>query len=138
LNPFSSDSDAIRSIPGPSVPCLLRLARAAGGAADYLPPIAFRLAGTFPNLCFQSEGWVASGDQRNGLEGGEIDLAVTMLDGELPRQGESRPLLSLPLALLVRRGPEGVRRSSCGVGGGIRERLICRQRWMRYEYSSWV
>lgn len=78
----------------------VRLAGAAMVLRDHLPPLLPLLRKRFPGLKLnlregtqsQATGW---------LSAGEIDLAVTVLDGKVPPGLQSRRLLQLPLVLLV-------------------------------------
>jgi DNA-binding transcriptional LysR family regulator len=78
----------------------VRIAGPAVVLRDYLPPILRPLAGAFPNLSFSLKAGL-QGHSEEWFESRQVDLAVTMLEGDLPRSFQHQPLLDLPLALLV-------------------------------------
>jgi DNA-binding transcriptional LysR family regulator len=67
---------------------------------EHLPQIVQRVRDKFPQLTFTlREGYQQQAE--NWLEHQEIDLAMTLLGGNLPPAASTRPMLRLPLILIV-------------------------------------
>jgi DNA-binding transcriptional LysR family regulator len=82
------------------LPVRVRIAGPPVVLRDYLPRILRPLAQAFPNLSPHLKAGL-QGEIEEWLKEGEADLAITLLEEEPPRGCSSRPLLTLPLALLV-------------------------------------
>jgi len=90
---------------------------------DSLPPLLLPLAKAFPNLSFELKaGMQEQIDEWFRKE--EIDLAVTVLEGQPPASCHTRPLLNLPMALLVPRNSSLRSAEALCRQRRIKERLI--------------
>ena len=123
IKPFFSGLKGLSEELLTRAPVLVRIAGPPVVLRDYLPPILRPLAGAFPNLSFSLKAGL-QGHIEEWFESRQVDLAVTMLEGDLPRSFQHQPLLDLPLALLVPvasslRSAEQLWKKPC-----IQERLI--------------
>ena len=100
IKPFFSGLKGLSEELLTRAPVLVRIAGPPVVLRDYLPPILRPLAGAFPNLSFSLKAGL-QGHIEEWFESRQVDLAVTMLEGDLPRSFQHQPLLDLPLALLV-------------------------------------
>lgn len=78
----------------------LRIAAPSIVLHDYVPELLQRLRRRFPIFRLQLHE-AARADAERLLQAGEIDLAITIIDGKRRPEIHSRPLLELPLILLV-------------------------------------
>ena len=102
IKPFFDDIESVaEQIRGGAVQTV-RLAGATMVLRDHLPTLLPVLRQRFPGLKLTLREGTQSQSTR-WLTDGEIDLAVTVLDGKVPAGVQSRPLLQLPLVLLVPR-----------------------------------
>lgn len=91
---------------------------------DHLPAVEKQVRKQFPNLHLvlreanqpQLAQW---------LERGEIDLAITLLPEELPQKVFARPLLEMPLILLVRKSSPLTSAAPLWKQPEVQESLIC-------------
>ncbi len=92
--------------------------------ADHLPAVEKIVRRQFPNLRLVLR---ESNQPRllQGLERGEIDLAITLLPAELPQKIFAQPLLQIPLVLLVPRANPLRSAAQLWKQAEIRENLIC-------------
>jgi DNA-binding transcriptional LysR family regulator len=123
IKPFFSGLKGLSEELLTRAPVLVRIAGPPVVLRDYLPPILRPLAGAFPNLSFSLKAGL-QGHIEEWFESRQVDLAVTMLEGDLQRSFQHQPLLDLPLGLLVPvgsslRSAEQLWKKPC-----IQERLI--------------
>jgi DNA-binding transcriptional LysR family regulator len=78
----------------------LRIAAPSIVLHDYVPELLQRVRRRFPIFRLQLHE-AARGDAERLLQAGEIDLAITVIDSKRRPEIHSRPLLELPLILLV-------------------------------------
>ena len=78
----------------------LRIAAPSIVLHDYVPELLQRVRQRFPIFRLQLHE-AARGDAERLLQAGEIDLAITVIDSKRRPEIHSRPLLELPLILLV-------------------------------------
>src|SRR5437016_6953483 len=78
----------------------LRIAAPSIVLHDYVPKLLRRLRRRFPTFRLQLHE-AARADAERLLQAGEIDLAITIIDSKRRPEIHSRPLLELPLILLV-------------------------------------
>src|SRR2546426_10490018 len=78
----------------------LRIAAPSIVLHDYVPELLRRLRRRFPTFRLQLHG-AARADAERLLQAGEIDLSITIIDSKRRPEIHSRPLLELPLILLV-------------------------------------
>ena len=78
----------------------LRIAAPSVVLHDYVPGLLRRVRRRFPSFRLQLHEAVRA-DAERLLLAGEIDLAITILDGKRRPEIHSRPLLELPMVLLV-------------------------------------
>ena len=92
--------------------------------ADHLPAVEKKVRGQFPNLRLVLR---ESNQPRllQGLERGEIDLAITLLPAQLPQKTFAQPLLQIPLVLLVPKASPLRSAAQLWKQVEIRENLIC-------------
>ncbi|PYJ72270.1 MAG: hypothetical protein DME75_05440 [Verrucomicrobia bacterium] len=69
-------------------------------AHDYVPELLRRVRRRFPIFRLQLHE-AARADAERLLQAGEIDVAITIIDSKRRPEIHSRPLLELPLILLV-------------------------------------
>ena len=67
---------------------------------DYVPELLLGVRRHFPIFRLRLHE-AARADAERLLQAGEIDLAITVIDGKRRSEIHSRPLLELPLVLLV-------------------------------------
>jgi DNA-binding transcriptional LysR family regulator len=80
----------------------LRIAAPPGVLHDYVPELLRRVRRRFPSFRLQLHE-ATRGDAERLLLAGDIDLAIMILDGKRRPEIHARPLLELPLILLVNR-----------------------------------
>jgi len=78
----------------------LRIAAPSIVLHDYVPELLQRVRRRFPVFRLQLHE-AARADAERLLQAGEVDLAITIIDSKRRPQVQSRPLLELPLILLV-------------------------------------
>ncbi len=99
IKPFFDDVDKVAGrIRGASLQ--LRIAAPSVVLHDYVPGLLRRVRRRFPSFRLQLHE-TAQADAERLLLAGDIDLAITILDGKRRLDIHSRPLLELPLILLV-------------------------------------
>jgi DNA-binding transcriptional LysR family regulator len=108
IKPFFDDLDKVAArIRGPSLQ--LRIAAPPVVLHDYVPELLQRVRRRFPSFRLQLHE-AAGADAERLLLAGDIDLAITILDGKRRSEIHSRPLLELPLILLVNK-KQNIRRA---------------------------
>ena len=99
IKPFFDDVDKVAGrIRGASLQ--LRIAAPSVVLYDYVPELLQRVRRRFPSFRLQLHEAVGA-DAERLLLAGDIDLAITIVDGKRRPEIHSRPLLELPLILLV-------------------------------------
>ena len=99
IRPFFDDVQKVAGrIRGTSLQ--LRIAAPSVVLHDYVPELLGRVRRRFPSFRLHLHEAVRA-DAERLLLAGEIDLAITILDGKRRPEIHSRPLLELPLILLV-------------------------------------
>jgi DNA-binding transcriptional LysR family regulator len=102
ITPFFSSLDAVADKIRGGAGQRIRIGASEGVQRDHLPEVILRVQKKFPNLKPmlregyrpQLEAW---------LQGQELDLAITLLEGKPPAGINTRELIRLPLALLVQK-----------------------------------
>jgi len=101
IKPFFDDVDKVAGrIRGASL--RLRIAAPPVVLHDYVPELLRRVRRRFPSFRLQLHE-ATRGDAERLLLAGDIDLAIMILDGKRRPEIHARPLLELPLILLVNR-----------------------------------
>jgi DNA-binding transcriptional LysR family regulator len=101
IKPFFDDMDKVAGrIRGASLH--LRIAAPPVVLHDYVPELLRRVRRRFPSFRLQLHE-ATRGDAERLLLAGDIDLAIMILDGKRRPEIHARPLLELPLILLVNR-----------------------------------
>ena len=122
IRPFFDDVDKVAGrIRGASLQ--LRIAAPSVVLHDYVPELLRRVRRRFPSFRLQLHE-AARADAERLLLAGEIDLAITILDGKRRPDIHSRPLLELPLILLVNRKQNITRARQLWARDKIEETLI--------------
>jgi hypothetical protein len=99
IKPFFDDVDKVAGrIRGASLQ--LRIAAPSVVLYDYVPELLQRVRRRFPSFRLQLHEAVGA-DAERLLLAGDTDLAITIVDGKRRPEIHSRPLLELPLILLV-------------------------------------
>jgi len=99
IKPFFDDVEKVAGrIRGASQQ--LRVAAPSIVLHDYVPELLLRVRRHFPIFRLRLHE-AARADAERLLQAGEIDLAITVIDGKRRSEIHSRPLLELPLVLLV-------------------------------------
>jgi DNA-binding transcriptional LysR family regulator len=99
IKPFFDDIDKVAGrIRGASQQ--LRIAAPSIVLHDYVPELLRRVRRSFPVFRLQLHE-AARADAERLLQAGEIDVAITVIDGKRRPEIHSRPLLELPLISLV-------------------------------------
>src|SRR6266550_3405783 len=99
IKPFFADVDKVAGrIRGASLQ--LRIAAPSVVLYDYVPELLQRVRRRFPSFRLQLHEAVGA-DAERLLLAGDTDLAITIVDGKRRPEIHSRPLLELPLILLV-------------------------------------
>ena len=93
----------------------LRIAAPSIVLHDYVPELLRRVRGRFPIFRLQLHE-AARADAERLLQAGEIDVAITVIDAKRRPQIHSRPLLELPLILLVKKSTTSRPRNNYGAG----------------------
>jgi DNA-binding transcriptional LysR family regulator len=103
---------------------LIRIGASPIFLSDHLPAIERQVRKAFPNLhlvlCESNQPQLLQ-----KIERGEIDLAITVLPGELPGKIFARPLHSLPLILLAPKKHKLLSAAQLWARPPINEPLIC-------------
>ena len=122
IRPFFDDVDKVAGrIRGASLQ--LRIAAPSVVLHDYVPELLRRVRRRFPSFRLQLHEAVRA-DAERLLLAGEIDLAIAILDGKRRPEIHSRPLLELPMILLVNKKQNITRAEHLWVRDKIEETLI--------------
>jgi len=100
IRPFFEGLEGLPKLLKASAPVLIRIAGPPVVLRDSLPPILRPLAASFPNLCFHLKAGLQE-QIDEWFKNKQIDLAITILEGQPPESCQTRPLLNLTMALLV-------------------------------------
>jgi DNA-binding transcriptional LysR family regulator len=119
IRPFFDDMEKVAGrIQGASL--LLRIAAPSVVLHDYVPELLRRVRRRFPSFRLQLHEAVRA-DAERLLLAGEIDLAIAILDGKRRPEIHSRPLLELPMILLVNKKQNYTRGTPMGPGQNRRD-----------------
>lgn len=122
IKPFFDDLDKVAGrIRGASLQ--LRIAAPPIVLHDYVPELLRRVRRRFPIFRLQLHE-AAQADAERLLLAGDIDLAITIIDGKRRPEIHSRPLLELPLILLVNKRQNITRARQLWSRDKIEETLI--------------
>ena len=122
IKPFFADVDKVAGrIRGASLQ--LRIAAPSVVLYDYVPELLQRVRRRFPSFRLQLHEAVGA-DAERLLLAGDTDLVITIVDGKRRPEIHSRPLLELPLILLINKKQNITRARQLWARDKIEETLI--------------